>query len=190
MTDTRLLYTALVLAVALGRLVELRIASRNVRNLLARGGAEAGAEHYRWMVLLHVLFLLSCPLEVWFLDRPFVPVLAAVALVLLVLAAGLRWWVISSLEGRWTTRVVVLPGEPPVTRGPYRFLRHPNYLAVAVEMFALPLVHTAWITAVVFSLANAVMMRVRIPVEEAALARASKDEAAFADRPSLVPGGR
>jgi methyltransferase len=188
--DTRLLYTALVVVVALGRLAELRIANRNFQSLVARGGMEAGAEHYRWMVLLHVLFLAACPLEVWLLDRPFIPALAAVMLVLLSLAALLRWWVISSLEGRWTTRVVVLPGMPPVTRGPYRFLRHPNYLAVIVEIFSLPLVHTAWLTALVFSLSNAVMLRVRIRAEEAALARASNYEAAFSGRPRLVPGGR
>lgn len=188
--DTRLLYTLLVVAVALGRLAELRIASRNFRNLVARGGKEAGAEHYRWMVLLHVLFLAACPLEVWGLDRPFLPALAVVMLVLLVLAAMLRWWVISSLAGRWTTRVVVLPGMPPVTRGPYRFLRHPNYLAVIVEIFSLPLVHTAWLTALVFSLSNAVLLRARIRAEEAALARASNYEAAFSSRPRLVPGGR
>jgi methyltransferase len=188
--DTRLLYTALVLVVALGRLAELRIASRNFKSLVARGGMEAGAEHYRWMVLLHVLFLAACPLEVWLLGRPFIPALAAVMLVLLILAALLRWWVISALEGRWTTRVVVLPGMPPVTRGPYRFLRHPNYLAVIVEIFSLPLVHTAWLTALVFSLSNAVVLRVRIRAEEAALARASNYEAAFSGRPRLVPGGR
>jgi methyltransferase len=188
--DTRLLYTALVIVVALGRLIELRIANRNFQSLLGRGGVEAGAEHYRWMVLLHALFLAACPLEVWELDRPFIPALAVVMLVLLVLAALLRWWVISSLEGRWTTRVVVLPGVPPVTGGPYRFLRHPNYLAVIVEIFALPLIHTAWLTAIAFSLANAVMLRVRIRTEEAALARASNYEAAFSGRSRLVPGGQ
>lgn len=188
--DTCLLYTLLVVVVALGRLVELRIASRNFQSLLGRGGVEAGAEHYRWMVLLHVLFLAACPLEVWLLRRPFIPALAAVMLVLLVLAALLRWWVISSLEGRWTTRVVVLPGVPPVTGGPYRLLRHPNYLAVVVEIVALPLIHTAWLTAIVFSLGDALMLRVRIRAEEAALARASNYEASFSGRPRLVPGGR
>ena len=188
--DTRLLYIALVVAVALGRLAELRIARRNFRSLLGRGGVEAGAEHYPWMVLFHVLFLAACPLEVRLLGRPFLPALAAVMLALLVLAALLRWWVISSLEGRWTTRVVVLPGTPPVTRGPYRFLRHPNYLAVIAEILALPLVHTAWLTALVFTLANAVVLRARIRAEEAALARASNYEAAFSGRPRLVPGGR
>lgn len=188
--DTRLLYTALLLVVALGRLVELRIAGRNLRGLLSRGGVEIAPGHYPWMVLLHTLFLIACPLEVWLLDRPFVPALGAGMFLLLVLAAGLRWWVVSALAGRWTTRIVVLPGVAPVTGGPYRFLRHPNYLAVILEILALPLIHTAWITALAFSLANALLLRVRIRAEEAGLARLSDYETAFSGRPRLVPGGR
>ncbi len=188
--DTRVLYTILIGVVAAGRLFELRIAGRNYRALLACGGVEVGAEHYRWMVLLHTAFLIACPLEVWLLDRPFIPALAAVMLLLAVLAAALRWWVISTLHGRWTTRIVCLPGVEPVTGGPYRFLRHPNYLAVIVEMFALPLIHTAWLTAVIFSALNAVILRVRIRAEEEALSRLSEYGAAFAGRPRLLPGGR
>jgi methyltransferase len=142
------------------------------------------------MVLLHTAFLIACPLEIWLLGRPFIPALAAFMLVLVILAAALRWWVIATLDGRWTTRIVCLPGVGPVTGGPYRFLRHPNYLAVIVEMFALPLVHTAWLTAVIFSALNAVILRVRIRAEEEALSRLSEYGAAFAGRPRLLPGGR
>lgn len=190
MPETRLLYTALVAAVAIGRLIELRIAERHRRSLVARGAVEAGAGHYPWMVTLHTAFLLCCPLEVWLLDRPLISGLAAAMLGLLVLAVALRWWVIGTLGERWTTRIFVLPGAPPVTGGPYRFLRHPNYLAVIAEIAALPLVHTAWVTALVFSLLNGWLLRVRIRAEEAALASASGYEAVFADRPRLVPGGR
>jgi methyltransferase len=186
--DTRLLYTGLVALVAAARLVELRIARRNLEALLARGGVEVAPGHYRWMVLLHTTFLLACPLEVWLLDRPFLPLLAAVLFLVLVLAAALRWWVIVTLEGRWTTRIVCLPGVPPVARGPYRFLRHPNYLAVIAEMAALPLVHTAWLTAVVFSLLNAWILQVRIRAEEEGLTRHSGYAAVLGDRPRLVPG--
>ena len=188
--DTRSLYTLLVACVALGRLVELRIAKRNLRALLARGGVEAAPGHYPWMVLLHTAFLVCCPLEVWLLDRPFLPALGVPMLLLAVLATGLRYWVISTLDGRWTTRIVVLPGASPVTGGPYRFLRHPNYLAVITEMFALPLVHTAWITAAVFSLLNGWLLRTRIRAEEAALARVSDYGTVFAERSRLIPGGR
>jgi methyltransferase len=188
--DTRVLYTVLIAMVAAGRLVELRIAGRNFRNLLARGGVEVAPGHYRWMVLLHTAFLIACPLEVWLLNRPFFLLLAGVMFLLVLLAAALRYWVIATLDGRWTTRVVCLPGVAPVTGGPYRFLRHPNYLAVIVEMFALPLIHTAWLTAVLFSALNAVVLTVRIRAEEGALSRLSDYGAAFADRPRLLPGGR
>ncbi|HEX4964858.1 MAG TPA: isoprenylcysteine carboxylmethyltransferase family protein [Thermoanaerobaculia bacterium] len=189
--DTRFLYTLFVALVALGRLAELRIAARNRRNLLARGGVEVAPEHYPYMVGLHTALLLSCPLEVWLLlGRPFVPLLAGAMLLVLVLAAALRWWVISTLAGRWTTCIVVLPGVPPVTGGPYRFLRHPNYLAVILEIVSLPMVHTAWLTAIVFSLANGLLLRVRIRAEEAGLSRASDYDATLGDRPRLLPGGR
>jgi len=170
MPDSRLFYTLLVAAVALGRLVELRIAERHRRSLVARGGIEAGEGHYPWMVALHTAFLFACPLEVWLLDRPFLPGLAAAMLVLLGAAVALRWWVIASLGERWTTRILVLPGAPLVQGGPFRFLRHPNYLAVVTEIAVLPLVHTAWLTALAFSLLNAWLLRVRIRAEEAALA--------------------
>jgi methyltransferase len=188
--DTRLLYTLLVALVAAGRLVELRIAARNRARLLAQGGREVAPGHYRWMVLLHAAFLLSCPLEVWLLGRPFLPALAAVMLLLTVLATGLRYWVIRTLDGRWTTRIVVLPGVPPVVGGPYRWLRHPNYLAVCTEIAALPLVHTAWLTCLVFSALNALVLRVRIRAEERALSEVSSYGEAFAARPRLLPGGR
>ena len=189
MSDTRALYTLLVALVALGRLFELRVAARNRRRLLERGGIEVAPGHYPWMVALHTALLVSCPLEVWFLNRPFLPVLAGAMLFLLIVAAALRWWVISTLDGRWTTRIVVLPGVAPVTGGPYRFLRHPNYLAVILEIVSLPLIHTAWLTALVFSLANALLLRVRIRAEETGLSRVSGYEAAFADRRRLIPGG-
>jgi methyltransferase len=188
--DTRVLYTLLVVLVAIGRVVELRIASRNRRALLARGGVEVAPGHYRWMVLQHTAFLVCCPLEVWWLGRPFLPALGIPMLLLVVLATGLRYWVITTLDGRWTTRIVVLPGSSPVAGGPYRFLRHPNYLAVIMEILALPLVHTAWITAIVFSALNALILRVRIRAEEEALSRMSDYGTVFANRSRLMPGGR
>lgn len=188
--DTRVLYTLLVILVAAGRVVELRIAARNRRALLARGGVEVAPGHYRWMVLQHTAFLVCCPLEVWLLGRPFLPALGIPMLLLVVLATGLRYWVIRTLDGRWTTRIVVLPGSSPVTGGPYKFLRHPNYLAVITEIFALPLVHTAWITAIVFSALNALILRVRIRAEEEALSRMSDYGTVFASRSRLMPGGR
>jgi methyltransferase len=186
--DSRVAYFLLVALLALCRLGELALARRNRLRLLAQGAFEAAPEHYRWMVLLHTAFLISAPAEVWLLHRPFLPPLAAAAALALAAAMALRFWVIATLKGRWTTRIVVLPGAPPITSGPYRFLRHPNYLAVAVETLALPLLHSAWWTATVFSTLNALLLRVRIAREEEALARSSSYAADFAGRPRLLPG--
>ncbi len=169
--DSRVLFTGLVGLVAVQRLAELRLARRNARRKLADGGVEVGAGHYPVMVALHALFLGSCVAEVWLLGRPFVPSAAAAMLGVLVAASALRWWVIRSLGGAWTTRVIVVPGRRLVAAGPYRFLPHPNYLAVALEVAALPLVHTAYLTAALFSLANGLLLAVRIRTEDAALAR-------------------
>jgi methyltransferase len=105
------------------------------------------------------------------------------------LATVLRYWAIGTLGSRWNTRIVVVPGAAPVVGGPFRFLRHPNYLAVILEIAFLPLLHSAWLSAVVFSLANAALLRVRIAAEEKALAEASGYERAFAGRPRLIPSG-
>jgi len=163
-------FTLLVLAVAVERLVELVIARRNLRWAVERGGREFGREHFRWMVLLHVGLLVGSLLEVWLLQPPWLPWLGWPMLALVLLAQALRWWCIATLGRQWNTRVVVVPGLPLVNSGPYRWLRHPNYVAVVVEGFALPLVHTAWITAAVFSALNGVLLRTRIRTENHALA--------------------
>ncbi|GII51727.1 isoprenylcysteine carboxyl methyltransferase [Planotetraspora thailandica] len=164
-------YALLVLVVGAERLAELVVARRNLRWSLSRGGVVAGRGHYPWMVALHTGLLAGCLLEVWPADRPFVPTLGWPMLALVVAAQGLRWWCITALGRQWNTQVVVVPGLPLVTRGPYRltWLRHPNYVAVAVEGAALPLVHTAWVTAALFTVLNAALMVVRIRCEEEAM---------------------
>jgi len=171
---TRAAFLVLVALVALQRLAELALARANVRRMKARGGREVAASHYPFMVALHAAFLVAAPAEVVFLQRPFVPALALGSVALLLAAEALRVWMLRTLGDRWSTRVVVVPGEPPVTAGPYRVLRHPNYLVVAIELLALPLVHTAYLTAIVFTVLNAILMAVRIPAEERALARAHR----------------
>jgi methyltransferase len=163
-------YVVLVLAVACERLAELVVATRNLRWSLANGGRQSGQSHYPFMVVLHTGLLAGCLLEVWLLNRPFLPVLGWTMFVVVVAAQALRWWCITTLGHQWNTRIVVIPGAPRVHGGPYRYLRHPNYVAVAAEGIALPLVHTAWITALVFTVANALLMRVRIRAEASALA--------------------
>ena len=123
----------------------------------------------RVMAAMHSLFLVSCVAEVLVLGRSPPGAWCWAFLGLAVLTQGLRYWAIATLGERWNTRVIVLPGAEPVTGGPYRFVKHPNYLAVIVELMALPLIHGAWLTALSFSLANAAVLAVRIRSEEAAL---------------------
>ena len=163
-------FTVVVALVGLERLVELVVSTRHAAWSRAQGGREVGRGHYPVMVVLHTGLLAGMLLEAW-LRRPDVPVpLAAAMLLLTVASQGLRWWCIATLGRRWNTRVIVVPGMPLVRSGPYRLLPHPNYVAVVVEGVALPLVHAAWVTALVFTLGNAALLAVRIRVEDAALA--------------------
>ncbi|MEE1801373.1 isoprenylcysteine carboxyl methyltransferase family protein [Streptomyces sp. JV176] len=165
-------YTVLVLAVGAERVAELAVARRNARWSLARGAVERGRGHYPPMVVLHTGLLLGCLAEVALADRPFTPVPGWTMLAVVVAAQALRWWCIRTLGPRWNTRVLVVPGLPLVTGGPYRLLRHPNYVAVVAEGVALPLVHGAWLTALVFTVLNAGLLTVRIRCENGALRRA------------------
>jgi len=163
------MYYLLILAVGIERLAELVVAKRNAEWSFAQGGKEFGRPHYRVMVVLHTALLLGCVIEPWALHRPFIPWLGWPMVAVLVGSQGLRWWCVSSLGRRWNTRVIVLPHEPLVRRGPYRLMHHPNYVAVVAEGFALPMVHTAWLTALIFTVANAALLRVRIRVENSVL---------------------
>jgi methyltransferase len=162
-------YVVLVAAVALERVAELVVSRRNAAWSLQRGGVEYGARHYPAMVVLHTALLAACLLEVLGAGRPFVPALGWPMLVVVVASQALRWWCITTLGHQWNTRVIVVPGLRLVARGPYRRLRHPNYVAVVAEGIALPLVHSAWVTAVCFTALNAVLLRIRISTENAAL---------------------
>ena len=163
-------FVVVVLLVGVERLAELVVSKRNAAWSLSRGGVETGRGHYPVMVVLHTGFLAAMLVEA-FVRRPEVPsTLAWSMLVLVVAAQVLRWWCIATLGSRWNTRVIVVPGLAPVRSGPYRWLSHPNYVAVVVEGVALPLVHASWVTALVFTLANAVLLTVRLRAENAALA--------------------
>jgi methyltransferase len=164
------LYLGLIALTALERLVEVRVSLRHAAWSLARGGYEVGREHYPFMVVLHTGFLIGCAAEVLLLDRPFLPWLGWPMLALALACQVLRWWCITTLGERWNTRVILVPGLPRVTSGPYRYLDHPNYVAVVLEGIALPLIHSAWITALTFTVLNALLLRVRIRCENAALA--------------------
>jgi methyltransferase len=176
----------LLALVALERVAELIVSARNARRALDRGGIELGRGHYPAMVAFHALFLVACAVEPWLFPRAW-PRAATLACAALVLAAqALRWWAVATLGPRWSTRIVVLPCAPPVVGGPYRWLRHPNYLAVVVELVALPLALGAVWTAALATIGNAALLAVRIPAEERALG--ATWAAAFEGRRRLVPG--
>lgn len=184
---TKWIFLGLVLLLALQRLLEMRLSRRNETHLRAQGGQEHAPGHFQAMKALHAGWFLSMIGEVFGLNRPFLPWLAALALLGLVAGQALRYAAIYTLGKRWTVRIFTLPGAPPIQHGIYRYLRHPNYLGVILEVAAVPLLHTAYLTAIVFSSLNAGLFVVRIRAEENAL-RADNDYAnAFADRPRFLP---
>lgn len=184
---TRVIFVLLVLALALQRLLELRLSRRHEAGILAHGGREYGADHFGWMKALHTAWFIAMLAEVFLLDRPFIPWLAAVAFVFFLIGQVLRYAAILTLGPRWTVRVMTLPDEPLVTRGIYRYVRHPNYAGVILEIAAAPLLHTAYLTSMVFTLANAAVLAVRIRTEEHALDLDNHYQHAFVGRPRFIP---
>ena len=169
---SQILFTVFILATGGERIGELIISRRHAAWAFERGGVESGRGHFPAMVALHTALLVGAVAEVWLLGRPFVPALGWPMLAIAVLAQVGRIWIIRSLGMQWNTRVIVVPGLALSRRGPYRlgWLRHPNYVLVAIEGIAIPLIHTAWITAIAFTVLNAVLLLgFRIPAEERAL---------------------
>ena len=190
MTTSQVVFVAFVLLVALERLAELRLSRRNETRLQELGAREHASGHFLAMQLLHTLWLLSIILEVTLLQPSFELWVTVPAALVFGVGQCLRFLAIHALGGRWTVRVFILPGTPPVTRGIYRYLRHPNYLGVILELAALPLMHSAWRSAVVFTLANAVLLSVRIRQEERALKENGGYEEALGPLPRLLPSLR
>jgi methyltransferase len=169
--DTRVIFTIVVALVAGERIFELALSARNARRTLGRGGVEHAIPIHRLVVVFHTAWIVAAPLEVWLLDRAWMPGLAWTCGVLLVAAMILRYWAVTTLGDRWNTRIITVPGEEPVTAGPFRLFRHPNYVAVYVELFALPLFHCAWLTAAVLGTANLILIKIKSRAEDKALGR-------------------
>jgi len=163
------IFVLAVTLVAAQRLLELVLARRNERRARARGAVERGRGHYPFIVALHTLWLVSTLVE-GILRGPELPVLWPVPLALFLLVQPLRYWVLSSLGESWNTKILVVPGAKAVRRGPYRYLNHPNYVVVVVEILSFPLIFGAWVTALVFTVLNAAVLYVRIREENRALA--------------------
>ena len=171
MVVTRLLFLGFVAALGVQRLFELRLSKRNERRIRQRGGREHAPGTYRWIVTLHAAWFAAMLLEVFAGRRRFRPRVAAFALGLFAAGQALRLTAIRTLGWRWSTRIMTVPGPTgaPVRHGIYRYMRHPNYLGVQLEILAAPLLHSAYLTSAVFGVANAVLLRDRISREEEAL---------------------
>jgi methyltransferase len=182
------LYLAFLALLYAERGLELVVSRRHARLAFAAGGVETGPGQYRVMVAVHALFPLACAGEVLALRRVFPGALGFAALTAALAAQALRWWSAAALRPRGNTRIIVVPGTKPVTSGPYRYLRHPNYVAVMLEAATVPLIHGAWLSALVFVAANVALLKARVPAEERAMGE--EYSRAFADLPRFLPGGR
>ena len=181
-------FLALLLAVAVLRFVELRISRRHQQEMIARGAAKVDEPQFRWMVLLHTAVLAGAAFEVVFLRRPFIPQLAAAMFAVFLAANAVRWWVIRTLGEHWNVQVMDSTRLGVVTSGPFRYVRHPNYAAVFTEMLVLPLIHTAWITAVAGAIAHMGVLAQRLSTEERVLFANPDYRAAMMGKPRFLPG--
>lgn len=170
-------FTILIILVSGERILELIISKRNLRWSFDQGGIEYGRSHYKYMVAIHVGLLGGCLIEVWSARPEFNPLLSWTMFTLAMGSQALRWWCISTLGKQWNTLVVIIPGLTAVTSGPYKWFKHPNYVAVVIEGIALPMVGFAWRTALIFTFLNIFVLSARLKVENRALASlAQKDD--------------
>jgi methyltransferase len=183
-----LAYLILLAIVALLRLYELRISRRHQQDMIARGASKVDEPRFRWMVVLHTGVLIGAAAEVVFLKRPFIPLLAAVCFPLFLAANAVRWWVIRTLGEHWNVQVMNSTGLGVITSGPFRYVRHPNYAAVFTEMLVLPLIHTAWITAILGSAAHILVLSQRLSTEEKVLFSDAHYRDAMSGKPRFLPG--
>ncbi|MDI2586081.1 isoprenylcysteine carboxyl methyltransferase [Psychrobacillus sp. NEAU-3TGS] len=167
-----MLFWIIICLVIAQRIIEVLIAKRNEKKMLARGAYEVGASHYPYMIALHVSFFVCLIAEVVFLNQRISPLFPLFMLIFLFVQA-LRIWCLTSLGTFWNTKIMILPGANVVKSGPYLFIRHPNYVVVCIEIALLPLMFQAYFTAICFTLLNLAMLSVRIPLEEKALMEAT-----------------
>nr|AQA28565.1 isoprenylcysteine carboxyl methyltransferase [Nostoc sp. UIC 10110] len=184
---TKYIFVGIIFAVILQRLFELRISKKNEAYIIERGGKKHSDNLLGTVKILQISWWIAAIAEVWYFDRPFIPALAFIALSATLAGQVLRYLSMQALERRWTLPIITLPNTPVVDKGIYSYLRHPNWLGVILEIAALPLIHGAYLTAIIFSLANALLMSQRMQTEEKALTENSNYALVFANRPRLLP---
>ena len=180
-------YIALLVLVGIGRLGEVAVSRRNQRKMQEQGVQKIVEPHFPWLVLFHAVVLVSAGAEVLFLHRPLIPALAISMLALFILSNVLRYWVIFLLGGLWNIQIMDSSRLGIVTSGPYRWVRHPNYTGVVMEVFSLPMIHTAWITAIVGTLGDLEILRRRINVEDGFLLSNPAYRTAMGGKPRFIP---
>ncbi len=163
------IFYAFILAIACQRILEVFVSHRHEKALIALGGREHAPEHFIFMKLIHIGWLISMVLEAYVFERPFYWFIFLPALMLTSMGQALRYATMTTLKDRWTVRIMTIPDAPPVTEGIFRYVRHPNYIGVVLEIMAIPMLHSAYLTALIFSILNGLLLMVRISAEEKAL---------------------
>jgi len=180
-------YISLLVIVGIGRLAELVISRRNQRKLEKHGVRKIHEPLFRFLVLLHGSILVCAGLEVLFLRRPLIPALAISMGIVFLFSNGLRWWVIWTMAGHWSMEIMDSTRVGVVSTGPYRWVRHPNYSGVVLEVFSLPMMHTAWITAIFGTLGYMEILRHRLKLENGALLANPEYRLIMGGKPSFFP---
>ena len=181
-------YLLLVLAVGIDRLAELAYSRHNQRRMRQRGAQKVHDPVFLGLLLLHVGYLCAAPLEVVLFSRAFLPWLGYPALGMFVAANALRVWSIRTLSLHWNMQIVASQSLGPVTTGPYRWIRHPNYVAIFFEVATLPLIHTAWLTASIATLVQILLLKRRIAAEERVLMNDPGYRSVMGNKPRFLPG--
>ncbi|MGG1675205.1 isoprenylcysteine carboxyl methyltransferase family protein [Neobacillus sp. NRS-1170] len=179
-------FTLLFSFIIFQRIVELLVAKNNESWMMQRGAIEFGEGHYRFMVLMHSLFFISLLLEKLLFNRG-LSIVWPLILIIFVLAQLFRIWVIASLGRFWNTKIIVLPDAPAIRKGPYRYMKHPNYFVVTIELLVIPSLFSAYLTAFLFMIINAIMLDIRIREEENALKSLTEYEGTFKDCHRFIP---
>lgn len=185
---TKYLFVGIVVIVIIQRLFEVKISKANAAKVIQMGGREHSDNLLGAVKILQVTWWISMIAEVWVFDRPFIPVLGIISLILVAIGQLLRYLSMRALEWRWTLPIMTVPGSGAVHSGPYSYIRHPNWLGVILEITFLPLIHTAYLTSLVFSIANAILMSKRIKSEEEALTQDTDYKSVFINKPRFFPG--